>query len=179
MLNKDAFDKMKEGIVILNFSRDTLVNDDDMGEALKSGKVGKYVTDFPNAKVVTFPNVIATPHLGASTEESEDNCAMMAAEELRAYLEDGNIKNSVNMPNCDAGKCDSAGRITIVHKNTPNMIAQFTSLFAKENVNIAHITDKSRGDYAYSIIDIDSATTGAIVDEVKAIDGVIRVRVIK
>ncbi|MCR5623817.1 MAG: phosphoglycerate dehydrogenase [Lachnospiraceae bacterium] len=179
MLNKDAFDKMKEGTVVLNFSRDTLVNDDDMGEALKSGKVAKYVTDFPNAKVLTFPNVIATPHLGASTEESEDNCAMMAAEEIRAFLEDGNIINSVNMPNCDAGKCDSAARITIIHKNKPNMIAQFTQLFAKDNVNIAHLTDKSRGDYAYSVIDIDAVSTQKVVDELTAIDGVVKVRVIK
>ena len=179
MLNAEAFEKMKDGVVILNFARDTLVNDDDIGKALESGKVGKYVTDFPNSKVVNFKNVIATPHLGASTEESEDNCAMMAAEEIRAYLEDGNIINSVNYPNCDAGKCDTQGRITILHKNIPKMIAQFTNLFAGKNINISHLSNKSRGDYAYCIFDIDSASTEDIKNELEAIDGVIKVRIVK
>ncbi|MCR5201486.1 MAG: phosphoglycerate dehydrogenase [Lachnospiraceae bacterium] len=179
MLNKAAFDQMKDGVVILNFARDTLVNDDDMGEALKSGKVKTYVTDFPNSKVVTFPNVIATPHLGASTEESEDNCAMMASEEIRAFMEKGNIINSVNYPNCDAGSCDSEGRITVAHKNVPKMLTKFTSIFSDVDINIAHMTNKSRGEYAYTIFDIDSASSSELVDKLNAVDGVIRVRVVK
>ena len=117
MLNKEAFDQMKDGVVILNMARDTLVNDDDMKAALESGKVAKYVTDFPNPAVMKMPNVIATPHLGASTAESEDNCAVMAVDEIRNYMENGNIINSVNYPNCDAGVCDTKGRITVCHKN--------------------------------------------------------------
>ena len=119
MINEEAFSKMKDGVVILNYARDLLVNDEDMKAALESGKVAKYVTDFPNPAVVKMPNVIATPHLGASTEESEDNCAVMAADELKKYLENGNITNSVNYPNCDAGECFTAGRITVAHRNIP------------------------------------------------------------
>lgn len=179
MINKEAFAMMKDGVKILNFSRDSLVKDDDMLEALKSGKVAKYVTDFPNAKVAGVEGVIAIPHLGASTEESEDNCAIMAVMELMDYLENGNIKNSVNYPDCDLGVCHAAGRITINHKNIPNMLGQLTSIFANENINIANLVNKSREQWAYTMIDIESTATPEIVQSLKAIDGVVKVRVIK
>ena len=179
LLNKAAFDQMKDGVVVLNFARDLLVNDDDMKEALESGKVAKYVTDFPNPAVVKMPNVIATPHLGASTEESEDNCAIMAVEEIRDFMENGNIRNSVNYPACDAGVCETKGRITVAHKNIPNMLTQFTKVFSSEGINIAHMTNKSRGDYSYCIFDIDSDSTEAFAEKLSAIDGVLKVRIIK
>ena len=179
LLNKAAFDQMKDGVVVLNFARDLLVNDDDMKEALESGKVAKYVTDFPNPAVVKMPNVIATPHLGASTEESEDNCAIMAVEEIRDFMENGNIRNSVNYPACDAGVCETKGRITVAHKNIPNMLTQFTTVFSSEGINIAHMTNKSRGDYSYCIFDIDSDSTEAFAEKLSAIDGVLKVRIIK
>ncbi|WP_455056749.1 phosphoglycerate dehydrogenase [Jutongia sp.] len=179
LLNKAAFDQMKDGVVVLNFARDLLVNDDDMKEALESGKVAKYVTDFPNPAVVKMPNVIATPHLGASTEESEDNCAIMAVEEIRDFMENGNIRNSVNYPACDAGVCETKGRITVAHKNIPNMLTQFTNVFSSEGINIAHMTNKSRGDYSYCIFDIDSDSTEAFAEKLSVIDGVLKVRIIK
>ena len=179
LLNKGAFDQMKDGVVVLNFARDLLVNDDDMKEALESGKVAKYVTDFPNPAVVKMPNVIATPHLGASTEESEDNCAIMAVEEIRDFMENGNIRNSVNYPACDAGVCETKGRITVAHKNIPNMLTQFTNVFSSEGINIAHMTNKSRGDYSYCIFDIDSDSTETFAEKLSAIDGVLKVRIIK
>lgn len=179
MLNKAAFDQMKDGVVILNMARDTLVNDDDMKAALESGKVAKYVTDFPNPAVMKMPNVIATPHLGASTAESEDNCAVMAVDEIRNFMENGNIVNSVNFPNCDAGVTDTKGRITVAHKNVPKMINALTNVFSDEDINIAHMTNKSRGDYAYCIFDIDSESTQSLADKLSAIDGVLKVRIIK
>lgn len=179
MFDKKAFDKMKDGVVLLNFSRDTLVNEEDMKEALASGKVAKYVVDFPNPNTVNMPNTTVTPHLGASTQESEDNCAKMAVSEIRDFMENGNIRNSVNYPNCDAGVCSAEGRVTVAHKNVPNMLTQFTGLFAKDNVNIENMINKSCGDYAYTIFDVSSKVTEEVVNELKAIDGVIRVRVIK
>ena len=179
MLNKEAFDQMKDGVVILNMARDTLVNDDDMKAALESGKVAKYVTDFPNPAVMKMPNVIATPHLGASTAESEDNCAVMAVDEIRNYMENGNIINSVNYPNCDAGVCDTKGRITVCHKNVPAMRNRMTNVFSEANINIAHMTNKSRGDYAYCVFDIDSESSKEVADKLSAIDGVLKVRVVK
>ncbi|MCI5732122.1 MAG: phosphoglycerate dehydrogenase [Eubacterium sp.] len=179
MFNKAAFDKMKDGVVLLNFSRDTLVNEDDMKEALESGKVGKYIVDFPNPTTVNLPNTTVTPHLGASTQESEDNCAKMAVHEIRDFMENGNIKNSVNYPNCDAGVCSTEGRITVAHKNVPNMLSQFTTLFSKDGVNIENMVNKSRGDYAYSIFDVCSEVKESVIKDLAAIDGVIRVRVIK
>ena len=179
MLNKAAFDQMKDGVVILNMARDTLVNDDDMKAALESGKVGKYVTDFPNPAVMKMPNVIATPHLGASTAESEDNCAIMAVDEIRNFMENGNIINSVNFPNCDAGVCDTKGRITVCHKNVPKMISRITNVFSEADINIAHMTNKSRGDYAYCIFDIDSESSADVLDRLSAIDGVLKVRIVK
>lgn len=179
MFNKEAFDKMKDGVVLLNFSRDTLVNEDDLKAALESGKVGKYVVDFPNPTTVNLPNTTVTPHLGASTQESEDNCAKMAVSEIRDFMENGNIKNSVNYPNCDAGVCSTEGRITVAHKNVPNMLSQFTTMFSKDGVNIENMVNKSRGNFAYSIFDVCSEIKERVVKDLEAIDGVIRVRVIK
>lgn len=179
MFNKEAFDKMKDGVVMLNFSRDTLVNEEDMKEALTSGKVGRYVVDFPNPTTVNLPNTTVTPHLGASTQESEDNCAKMAVSEIRNFIENGNIRNSVNYPDCDAGVCMTEGRITIAHKNVPNMLTRFTALFANDGVNIENMMNKSRGNYAYTILDICTDSTDEVVKELEAMDGVIKVRVIK
>lgn len=179
MINKDTIAMMKDGAVVLNFARDLLVNDDDMADALQSGKVKRYVTDFPNAKSAKMPGTIALPHLGASTEESEDNCAVMAVKELIDFVENGNVINSVNYPKCDMGICEKMGRITICHKNIPNMIGQFTSLFAAENINISDMLDKSRGDYSYTIIDLDVKTPADMVQKIESIDGVIKVRIVK
>ncbi len=179
MLNAEAFGKMKDGVVILNYARDLLVDDEAMKDALESGKVRHYVTDFPNPAVAKMPNVIATPHLGASTAESEDNCAIMAVDEIRDFMENGNILNSVNYPACDAGVCNTAGRITVAHKNIPNMLTQFTNVFSSEGINIDHMTNKSRGDYSYAVFDIDSASSQAFADKLAAIDGVLKVRIIK
>ena len=179
MINAEALSKMKDGVIILNFARDLLVDDDAMAEALRTGKVSRYVTDFPNEKTANMPGCIAIPHLGASTEESEDNCARMAVRQVMDYLENGNIVNSVNFPNCDMGYCSKAGRITILHKNIPNMLTRFTAVFAQDNVNISDMVNRSRGEYAYTMLDLDSPTTGEFVEDLKKIDGVIRVRVIK
>lgn len=179
MINKDAFALMKDGVKVLNFSRDTLVNDEDMKEALASGKVAKYVTDFPNPAIAGVDNVITLPHLGASTEESEDNCAVMAVKEIMDYMEHGNIKNSVNYPACDMGVCDSAARIAINHKNIPNMITQFTKVFADQNINVTNMISKSRGDWAYSMLDLDGVPATELIEVLNAIAGVVKVRVIK
>lgn len=179
MINKDTMATMKDGVVILNFARDLLVNDDDMAEALASGKVGKYVTDFPNSKTANMEGVIAFPHLGASTAESEDNCAVMAVKEIVNFMDNGNIKNSVNYPACDAGICASEGRIAINHRNIPNMLSQFTTVFAAENINIDNMVNKSRGDYAYTVIDIAASSTETLVEKLTAIDGVLKIRVVK
>ena len=179
MFNPETFAIMKDGVVILNFSRDTLVDDVAMIEALESGKVGRYVTDFPNPKVCGVEGVIAIPHLGASTSESEDNCAVMAVRQLMDYLENGNIKNSVNYPNCDLGVCMGKGRISINHKNIPNMLSQFTSTFAKENINIPDMINKSKGQYGYTILDIEATSTEVCAKKLRAIDGVLKVRIIK
>ncbi len=178
MLNKAAFDMMKDGVKILNFARDILVNDDDMIEALKSGKVGKYVTDFPNSKIAGVDNVVTLPHLGASTEESEDNCAIMAVKEIRDFIENGNIKNSVNYPACDAGFCQNTARVTVCHKNIPDMLTRFTGVFSKKNINIANMVSKSKGDWAYTILDVDSEVSEADAAELSAVAGVVKVRVI-
>ena len=179
MFDKAAFDKMKDGVVFLNFSRDTLVNEPDMKAALESGKVKKYVVDFPNPTTVNLPNTIVTPHLGASTQESEDNCAKMAVKEIRDFIENGNIKNSVNYPACDAGVCATEGRIAVAHKNVHSMLSQFTTLFANDGINIENMVNKSRGDYAYTIFDICNPSTEKLVNELQAIDGVIKVRIVK
>lgn len=179
MINEETIATMKDGVIILNFARDLLVNDEDIAPALVSGKVAKYVTDFPNAKTAKFDGVIAFPHLGASTEESEDNCAVMAVKEVMDYIENGSIKNSVNYPACDAGACSSEGRIAINHRNIPNMLTQFTGVFSSEEINIDTMINKSKGDYAYTIFDISSPSTEDFVDKIRAIQGVLKVRIVK
>ena len=176
MINREALTKMKDGVVILNFARDLLVDDDAIEEALKSGKVRSYVTDFPNDRTASMPGVIAIPHLGASTEESEDNCAKMAVRQVMNYLENGNIVNSVNYPNCDMGVCTKAGRITILHRNIPNTLSQFTTALAKENINISDMLNRSRGEYAYTMLDLDSIPSADAIEKLTRIEGVIRVR---
>lgn len=179
MINAGAFALMKDGVKILNFARDILVNEDDIKAAIESGKVAKYMTDFPNPKIAGFKNVVALPHLGASTEESEDNCAIMACKEIKDFIDNGNIKNSVNYPNVNMGVCTDVARITICHKNIPNMLTQFTSVFSKKGGNVSGMISQARGDYAYSILDSDSAPTAEDVAALEAIDGVVKVRVIK
>ncbi|WP_352398446.1 phosphoglycerate dehydrogenase [[Clostridium] aminophilum] len=176
MINRDAIAMMKDGVVILNFARDLLINDDDMAEALASGKVAKYVTDFPNAKVNKMVNVIATPHLGASTEEAEDNCAEAAVQEMMDYLENGNIHNSVNFPMVDMGKCETAQRIALLHQNVPNMIGQITAILSGKGLNIANMLNKSRGKYAYTLVDLEEAADEATLDQLRNISGVARLR---
>lgn len=179
MINGQTIGQMKDGVVVLNFARDLLVDDDAMAAALETGKVRRYVTDFPNPKSVAMKNVIAIPHLGASTEESEDNCAKMAVEELMDYLENGNIRNSVNYPNCDMGVCRAASRVAVMHLNVPNMIGQITGILASGNVNISDMTNKSRDKYAYTLLDLENPAEEDMVEKLKAIKGVLRVRVIK
>ena len=179
MINASALAKMKDGVIILNFARDLLVDDDAMADALASGKVARYVTDFPNPKTANMPGCIAIPHLGASTEESEDNCARMAVRQMMDYLENGNIVNSVNYPNCDMGVCQSEGRITILHHNIPGSLGRFTAAIASENVNIAGLMNKSRGEYAYTMLDLDHHPSAEVVELLKEIEGVVRVRVIR
>lgn len=179
MLNKDAFDKMKDGVKILNFARDILVNDDDMIDALASGRVSVYVTDFPNARIAGVEHVITLPHLGASTEESEDNCAIMAVKEIREFIENGNIKNSVNYPACDMGECSATARVAICHRNIPDMLTKFTGVFSSKNVNITDMISKSRGNYAYSMLDVAENVSEENAAALSAIDGVLKVRVIK
>ena len=179
MINADAFAKMKDGVIVLNFARDLLVDDDALEAAIAAGKVRKYITDFPNAKTAQMNGVVAIPHLGASTEESEDNCAVMAVKELRDYLENGNITHSVNYPACDMGICKAAGRITICHKNIPNMLGQLTGACAAEGINIEDMTNKSKGDWAYTMMDIGSEVSEALVEKLAAINGVLKVRKVK
>ena len=179
MINADALAKMKDGVIILNFARDLLVDDDAMAQALRSGKVRRYITDFPNPRTANMPGCIAIPHLGASTSESEDNCARMAVRQMMDYLENGNIVNSVNFPNCDMGICATSGRITILHKNIPNSLGQFTATMAAENINIDSLMNKSRGEYAYTMLDLDHTPSEHAVQALKQINGVIRVRVIR
>jgi D-3-phosphoglycerate dehydrogenase / 2-oxoglutarate reductase len=182
MFNTETFAIMKDGVNIFNFSRGELVNEDDMGAALESGKVGKYVTDFPNAKVIKMKNVVPIPHLGASTEESEENCAIMAARQLKDFLETGNIKNSVNFPNAFleyAGKT----RVAAFHKNVPNMVGQITSAISNYNLNIADMVNRSRGEYAYTMIDIEDQVNGEVIpalqEKIGQISGIVNVRIIK
>lgn len=179
MINKDSIAKMKDNVKIMNFSRDALVCDADIEVALASGKVGCYVTDFPNDATAKMKGVIAIPHLGASTEESEDNCAIMAVKQLRKFIEHGNIKNSVNYPDCDMGVCTEEARVAISHKNIPKMLSQFTTLFSSANVNIANMTNKSKKEWAYTMLDISPAPSNEVIEQLSAIEGVVAVRVIK
>ena len=175
MINKETISKCKDGVVILNFARGGLVDSDAMLEALESGKVKKYVTDFPDAKLLGIKNVIAIPHLGASTKESEENCAEMAAKQIKNYIECGNVKNSVNYPDCSQ-PCSSKYRLAIMHKNALNMVGQITQIIADENHNIANMINKSRDDLAYTIIDLDDRPSDTCVSQLEQIDGIIRVR---
>ena len=179
MINKEAFDMMQDGTIIINCARDVLVDEKAIGEALKSGRVKKYVTDFPNPVTAGMEGAIVLPHLGASTAEAEDNCAIMAVKELRNYIENGNIVNSVNYPACDMGVCTSAGRVAVCHKNVPAIISKITSVMGDEGINIEEMANKSRGDYAYSMLDISESASETVVDKLASIEGVIKVRVIK
>lgn len=179
MLNKDAIEKMKDGVIILNFARDLLADEEAVISGIKTGKIKKYVTDFPNTITAGAEGCIVIPHLGASTEESEDNCAKMAVKELKNYLENGNINNSVNYPNCDMGVCMQASRIAIFHKNIANMITKFTATFGDAGINITDMVNKSRGERAYTMLDLESVITEEMVEKLKNIKGVIRVRVVK
>ena len=179
MINADAIAMMKTGVIVINAARDVLVNEKDMLDALASGKVRKYVSDFPNATTAGQKGVIVIPHLGASTEEAEDNCAVMAVKEMRDFLENGNIANSVNYPACSLGVANKAGRLAICHKNVANMIGTFTSILGEAKVNIDAIANKSRGDVAYTLIDADAPVPAEVVAKLEASDDVTRVRVIK
>lgn len=178
MIDKNAINLMKKDVVVLNFARDVLVNEEDMVDALISGKVKRYVTDFPNPKVTGVKNAIVIPHLGASTVESEDNCAKMAVKEVVEFLENGNIRNSVNFPNCDMGNRGEKTRITILHRNVPNMIGQFTTILAEDGINISDMTNKSKNEYAYTMIDVENEISANITEELDKIKEVLRVRVI-
>lgn len=179
MINAEAISKMKDGVIILNFARDLLCDENAVIDGIKAGKVRKYVSDFPNSTTAGQDGCIVIPHLGASTEESEDNCAKMAVKEMMDYLKNGNIINSVNFPNCDMGVCQQAGRVTIMHSNTANMITKFTACFGDLGINISDMTNKSKGEYAYTMIDIEQPATEDIIKKLESIDGVIRVRVVK
>ncbi|MBQ2985864.1 MAG: phosphoglycerate dehydrogenase [Tyzzerella sp.] len=178
MINAEALSLMKDGVIILNYARDVLVDEVALLEAMAAGKVKKYVTDFANPTVAGKDNVIVTPHLAASTEESEDNCAKMAVKEVMEFLENGNIRNSVNYPNCEMGLRGEYTRITIMHRNVPNMIGQFSTILAEDGINIANMTNKSRNAYAYTMIDVENEVTDVIVEDLKKVKEVLRVRVI-
>ncbi len=177
VFNKELFAKMKDGIRILNFSRGELVNNPDMKDALESGKVGAYVTDFPTEETLEFKNVISVPHLGASTPESEDNCAVMAAEQVRDFLENGNIKNSVNFPDCELPTYKKSC-VCIIHENIPSVVGPVTGIFAEKKINIDNMINKSKGNFAYTMVAVDAILDDTIGDTVKAIEGVISVRII-
>ena len=179
MINKSIISKMKQGAVLLNFSRDVIVDEEALKPALECGDVRKYVSDFANPFSVNMPNTIILPHLGASTEEAEDNCAVMACEEIMDYIENGNIKNSVNYPACDAGICKADGRISVIHKNVAGVINKISDTFAQKSINISNMVSKAKGDYAYMLLDIDATSDAAIIDELSKIDGVVRARIVK
>ena len=179
MINSNAIRLMKNDVILINLARDLLVDEEAVVSALKIGKLAKYVTDFPNPTTVGQENIIVIPHLGASTEESEDNCAIMAVKELTDYMENGNIKNSVNFPSINMGGCDKQGRILIFHKNKANMITKFTACFGDADINIAEMNNKSRGDNAVTMMDLDSEVSEDIINKLSEINGVYRVRVVK
>lgn len=179
MIDQDAIAKMKDGVILLNFARDLLVDEKAVLEGIESGKIRRYVSDFPNPTTAGQKGCIVIPHLGASTEESEDNCAKMAVDEMMDYLYNGNIKNSVNYPNCDMGVCAQPGRVAIFHKNVANMITKFTACFGDEGINISDLMNKSRGEVAYTMMDIETPADAAIIEKLSQIEGVFRVRVVK
>lgn len=178
-VNKEAINKMKDGVVLLNFARDLLVDEAEVLKGIAAKKIRKYVTDFPNPTTAGQDGCIVIPHLGASTEEAEDNCAVMAVDQMMNYLENGNIVNSVNYPACDMGVCNKAGRVAIFHKNIANMITQFTACFGDAGINITDMMNKSRGDVAYTMMDLEAPATSEIVEKLNAVEGVFRVRVVK
>lgn len=179
MIDREAIEKMKDGVIILNFARDLLVDEKAVLDGIESGRIRKYVSDFPNPVTAGKKGCIVIPHLGASTEESEDNCAKMAVKELMDYLENGNIVNSVNYPKCDMGICTQAGRVAIFHKNIANMITKFTACFGDNGINISDMTNKSKGEVAYTMLDIETPASEDIIKTLESINGVFRVRVIK
>ncbi|MBD5550628.1 MAG: phosphoglycerate dehydrogenase [Lachnospiraceae bacterium] len=179
MVNEDAVAKMKRGVILLNFARDVLMDEKAVLKGIRSGKIRKYVTDFPNTITAGQEGCIVIPHLGASTEESEDNCAKMAVKELMNYLENGNIVNSVNYPNCDMGFCTKAGRIAVFHKNIANMITKFTSILGDAGINISDMTNKSRGEVAYTMLDVETRPDDELIEKLRGVKGVFRVRVVK
>ncbi|MCR4585039.1 MAG: phosphoglycerate dehydrogenase [Lachnospiraceae bacterium] len=179
MINKEAIDNMKEGVIILNFARDLLVDEPAVIEGINAGKIRKYVSDFANPTTAGQDGVILMPHLGASTEEAEDNCAVMAVQQVKDFLENGNIKNSVNYPNADMGVCQTKGRVAVCHRNEANMITQFTAVMGAAGINIDNMMNKSKGEYAYTLMDTDSEVSADIVEKLEKAEGVIRVRVIK
>ncbi|MCR4733294.1 MAG: phosphoglycerate dehydrogenase [Lachnospiraceae bacterium] len=179
MINTAAINQMKKGVIILNFARDLLVDEKAVVAGLASGKVRHYVSDFPNPVTAGIEGVIATPHLGASTEEAEENCAEMAVDEIMDYMENGNIRHSVNYPDCDMGICNTAGRLAILHSNKSGLIAKYTTILGDANINVADMTNKSRGEYAYALLDVDSPVAADVVEKLTAVDGVIRVRIVK
>ena len=176
-INADTIAQMKDGVRVVNLARGELVDDAAMMAALQSGKVARYVTDFPNNTITLAPNVVPIPHLGASTPESEDNCAVMAAQQLRDFLENGNIKNSVNFPNVEMER-SGVQRLCIIHRNIPAMLANITAQLSGDGVNVENMTNKSRGDFAYTLVDVGSPVEESVIDDIRAIDGIIRVRVI-
>ena len=179
MINDDAITKMKDGVILLNFARDLLADEEAVLRGIKNGKIRKYVSDFPNPTTAGQEGCIVIPHLGASTEESEDNCAVMAVKEMMNYLESGNIQNSVNYPNCDMGYPAQAGRVAIFHKNIKGMISRFSTVLGDNGINITDMMNKSKGEVAYSMFDIETPVTEDIVKELEIIEGVFRVRVVK
>ena len=179
MIDKNAIGLMKDGVVILNYARNVLVDEEAVVDALVSGHVKNYVTDFPTPIVAGVKGAIITPHLGASTEESEDNCAKMAVAEVRNYLENGNIQHSVNYPDCNMGECKSAGRLLLLHRNVKGMISSYTSILGDANINISDMTNKSRGDYACTLLDVDAPVTKEVEEKLQTLDGVLKVRIVK
>lgn len=178
MINKAAFDMMKKGTVVVNCARDVLVDEPAILDAIKSGKVAKYVTDFPNTTTAGQEGVIVLPHLGASTEESEENCAVMAVNQIMDYLENGNIENSVNYPSCSLGYRKKTARICVCHYNRPNVISQLTSLFGEAGVNISDMVSKSRGEYAYAIFDVEAPVSDEFEKKLEAMENIIRIRIL-
>ena len=178
-INAEAISRMKDGVILINLARDLLVDEEAVLAAIDSGRIRRYVTDFPNPTVAGHKGCVVIPHLGASTEESEENCAVMAVREIRDYLENGNIANSVNYPRCDMGVCEHTSRIAFFHRNVANMITQFTAILGDAGVNIAEMSNKSRGDIAYTLMDLDTTVDSGIIDRLKEIEGVFRVRLVK
>ena len=179
MINAEAIARMKDGVVLLNYARDAVYDEDAVAAALESGKVSRYVTDFANPKTVLMKKAIVTPHLGACTEEAEDNCAVMAVNELQDYLDNGNIRHSVNFPDVNAGTCGTVARVAILHRNIPNMLSQITTFFGAQGLNIDYLANKARGGFAYTLIDLDQQMPFDTVQKLLEIDGVVRVRRVK